>query len=170
MKIETLRAILHLLNHAGVRYLIAGGVAVNIHGYQRMTHDLDLVIHLEKNNILTALRALSELNYQPNIPVNMEDFADPDKRREWIQSKHMKVFSLVSEAHPETTLDIFAEEPFDFETEYQKATSVDLDRDLCVRVVSVSSLIEMKKQADRDRDRDDIQHLRWILEESRKND
>lgn len=106
MKIETLRAVLHLLNHTDVRYLIAGGVAVNIHGYQRMTRDLD----------------------------------------------------------------IFVDEPFDFDMEYQKATGVDLDRDLHVKVVSIPTLIEMKKQAGRDRDKDDIQHLQWILEETGGNE
>ena len=47
MKFSTLEAIFETLDRAGVRYLIAGGVAVNIHGYQRMTADLDLVVQLE---------------------------------------------------------------------------------------------------------------------------
>ena len=55
MKIANLRAILHALNHNNIRYLIAGGVAVNIHGYQRMTQDLDLVIQLIPENIINAL-------------------------------------------------------------------------------------------------------------------
>jgi len=55
MKINSLSAILHALNHADVRYLIAGGVAVNLHGYQRLTHDLDLVIQLEQSNIRQAM-------------------------------------------------------------------------------------------------------------------
>lgn len=31
-----------ILNRNGVRYLIIGGVAVNIHGYTRATGDLDI--------------------------------------------------------------------------------------------------------------------------------
>ncbi|MCH7891199.1 MAG: hypothetical protein IH921_06830 [Gemmatimonadetes bacterium] len=56
MKLRTLEAIFAVLNGGGVRYLVAGGVAVNAHGYQRMTQDLDLVLDLERNNVLTALR------------------------------------------------------------------------------------------------------------------
>lgn len=57
MKLSTLETVFHSLNNAGARYLVAGGVAVNIHGYQRMTVDLDLVIQLNSDNIKKAGRA-----------------------------------------------------------------------------------------------------------------
>ena len=41
MKLRTLEAIFTALNDGGVRFLVAGGVAVNAHGYQRMTQDLE---------------------------------------------------------------------------------------------------------------------------------
>jgi hypothetical protein len=34
------------LEATGVRYVIVGGVAVNLHGYQRFTKDVDIVIEL----------------------------------------------------------------------------------------------------------------------------
>ena len=170
MKIGSLKAVLHVLNHRDVKYLIAGGVAVNIHGYQRMTRDLDLVIQLEQQNVGKAMQALGELGYRPNIPVNAQDFADPDKRKEWIETKNMQVFSLISDRHPETTLDFFVTEPFDFEAEYRQTSNIELDRDLAVKVVSIPTLIEMKRRAGRDKDKDDIQHLLWILEETRRDE
>ena len=36
---------------------------------------------------------------------------------------------------------------------------------LRVRFVSIPTLIDMKERANRPRDLDDIQHLRWILED-----
>lgn len=170
MEIHSLRAVLHALNRAQVRYLIVGGIAVNIHGYQRMTHDLDLVVQLNQENALRAIETVSELGYRPIIPVASENFADEQIRTEWIETKNMKVFSLVSDKHPATTLDIFVSEPFDFDLEYQQATTVMLDHDLNVKIVSIGALIKMKEQANRDRDKDDIQHLNWILEELRKHD
>lgn len=160
---------MHALNHGEVKYMIAGGVAVNIHGYQRMTRDLDLVLQLEQQNIRKAMEALGELGYRPNIPVNAKDFADPDKRKEWIETKNMQVFSLISDRHPDTTLDIFVTEPFDFEAEYRRVGEIDLDRDLAVKVVGIPTLIGMKRRAGRDKDKDDIQHLIWIQEETRKH-
>ena len=43
MKLATFDAIVAALDGAGVRYLVAGGLAVNAHGYLRMTNDVDLV-------------------------------------------------------------------------------------------------------------------------------
>lgn len=68
------------LNAAGVRYVIVGGLAVMAHGYQRTTVDLDLVVQLVPQNLLTALEALASLGYQPRIPVSAEQFADPLQR------------------------------------------------------------------------------------------
>jgi hypothetical protein len=39
-------AIFPALEASGVRYVIVGGVAVNLHGYQRFTKDVDIVIDL----------------------------------------------------------------------------------------------------------------------------
>jgi len=51
-------AILDALNQARMRYLVVGGVAVVLHGHLRITADLDLIIHLERDNVLRAMRAL----------------------------------------------------------------------------------------------------------------
>jgi len=166
MKIASIKAILHALNHAEIRFLIAGGVAVNIHGYQRLTNDLDLIIQLDRENILNALGALKKLGYQPSIPVTAEDFANPKQRKEWIESKNMQVLPLVSKQHPETTLDIFVHEPFDFDNEYHQAELIELDRNLQVKLITIQTLIDMKNVTGRTRDKDDIQHLQIIAEET----
>ena len=170
MKIANLRAILHALNHNNIKYLIAGGVAVNIHGYQRMTQDLDLVIQLIPENIINALTTLENLGYKPAIPVTKEQFAEKEIRNKWIETKHMEVLPLISNLHPETTLDIFVTEPFDFNLEYQQANLVQLDQNLNVRIISIQTLIQMKEKAGRDRDKDDILHLSWILENINDNE
>jgi len=165
MKISTLSAILHGLNHAGVRYLIVGGVAVNIHGYQRTTNDLDLVIQLGEDNLRAAIEVFHELGYQPTIPEPIEAFLDAGIREQWIKKKNMTVFSLRSNRFPDTSVDVFVSEPFDFDQEFQQAETVYLDRELRVKLIAIPALISMKQDAGRDRDRDDIQHLTWILEE-----
>jgi hypothetical protein len=44
MGVRSIEAIVKALNQAKIQYLIVGGVAVNAHGYERFTKDLDLVI------------------------------------------------------------------------------------------------------------------------------
>ncbi|MDH5355843.1 MAG: nucleotidyl transferase AbiEii/AbiGii toxin family protein [Gammaproteobacteria bacterium] len=165
MKLSTLESVFLALNHASVRYLVAGGVAVNIHGYQRMTSDLDLVINLDADNIKKTLAALEPLGYSPIIPVSANDFANAEKRNDWINNKNMQVLSLQSYQYPDTTIDIFVTEPFDFKIEYNTSLSTNIFADVAVRVVSIPTLIVMKTQAGRNRDLDDIEHLNMILDE-----
>jgi len=163
MKLNTLETIFIALNQADVRYLVAGGIAVNIHGYQRMTADLDIVIQLDTKNIKNAMGCLSKLKYEPLIPVNSNDFADPAKRKDWIETKNMQVLSLQSQQFPETTIDIFVTEPFDFDEEYKIATIADLTPDLSFKLVNIPALIKMKQNTGRAKDMDDIEHLKIIL-------
>jgi Nucleotidyl transferase of unknown function (DUF2204) len=55
------------LQATGVRYVVVGGVAVNLHGYQRFTKDIDLVIELVPDQALKALEALQDLGYNTKI-------------------------------------------------------------------------------------------------------
>lgn len=165
MKLSTLEAIGRALGEAEVSYLVAGGVAVNAHGHQRLTHDLDLVLHLTPENVRRAMRALAGLGYRPSLPVAADDFADPARRREWISEKNMEVFSLVSDEHRDTTIDLFVSEPFDFEAEYRRALLADIAPGVQMRFVRLRTLIDMKETAGRPLDLDDARHLRWIAEE-----
>jgi len=146
-----------------VRYLVVGGVAVVLHGVPRFTADVDLVLALDKANVLAALDALAGLGYRPRAPVPLLDFANPDLRRDWIQEKGLTVFSLWSTDHPATEIDLFIEEPFPFEEVFARATQVDLGSNH-VTVASVSDLIELKRRADRPKDREDIEQLMALVE------
>lgn len=169
MKVASFEAIARALEGAGVRYLVAGGLAVNAHGYLRLTFDVDLVIHLERSNVVAAFDALASIGYRPAIPVTAGEFADPRVRGEWVEHRRMQVLNFYSEQHRETSVDVFATEPFDFETEHAKALSGEIAPGVRVRFVSIPTLIAMKELANRPHDRDDIQHLRGLLED-RKDD
>ncbi len=77
----------------------------------------------------------------------------------------MKVLNFFSDQHRETSVDVFVTEPFDFQRESEDAIEGDLSPGVKVRFVSLPTLIAMKEAANRPRDIDDIQHLRWIQEE-----
>lgn len=160
MRLQSFEAIIAALNEANVRYLVAGGLAVNAHGYLRYTKDADLVIELQPENVLATMKALENLGYRPAIPVKAEEFADPDIRQSWVRDKGMKVFQLFSDQHPETPIDIFVEAPFDFVQEYRNAMVKNLAGTGDVPFVSLATLIEMKSQAGRAQDHADIENLK----------
>lgn len=167
MKLAAVEAIMRSLNEGGVRYLIAGGLAVNAHGYIRLTQDVDLVIALDPANIARAFEMLATLGYRPLVPVTAAQFSDPELRRQWIRDKGMKVLNFFSDRHRETNVDIFVTEPFDFRRESTHALSGELSPGVTARFVSLPTLIAMKEAARRPRDIDDLQHLQWILEEKK---
>ena len=170
MKLASLEAMVHALNEADVRYLVAGGLAVNAYGYLRLTHDVDLVIQLKPGNVIPAFAVLASLGYRPMVPVTAEQFADETQRLRWIREKGMMVLNFQSDRHRETPINVFVTEPLDFDTEYHAARSQQLAPGLFVRFVSIPTLIAMKEVANRPRDVDDIQHLRWLLEEKHGNE
>ncbi|MCK9538290.1 hypothetical protein [Dokdonella sp.] len=164
MRLLAFEAVAKALDAAGVRYLVAGGLAVNAHGYIRLTADIDLVIALDADNITRAFRALSDIGYVPSVPITATMFASPAQRDRWRQEKGMQVLNFHSNAHPETSVDVFVYEPFDFSAECVAALQGELLPGLTVRFVSISTLIRMKQVAGRARDLDDIEHLRQLQE------
>lgn len=150
------------LNEAGVRYLIVGGLAVMAHGYQRTTVDLDLVVQLMPQNILTALQALESLGYQPRIPVTAEQFANSELRENWRREKGMLVFQLHSDQHRTTPVDVFVYEPFDFAFEYERAIVEPIAPGINARIIGLEALMEMKRVANRLKDLADLEALQKI--------
>jgi hypothetical protein len=47
------------LNGFGIDYLVVGGLAVNFHGVPRMTYDIDLMVLLEREDILKHVTQLT---------------------------------------------------------------------------------------------------------------
>lgn len=161
MKLASFDSIVRTLEGAGVRYLVAGGLAVNAHGYLRFTKDVDLVLRLDPDNILSAFAALEWLGYRPLVPVTGAQFADAEQRGRWIREKGMTVLNFWCDAHRETPIDVFVTEPFDFEYEYDHALVRPLGP-VAVRFVTIPTLIRMKELAGRPQDRIDIDYLRKI--------
>lgn len=161
MTLTSLESIVAALNNSGVRYLIVGGLAVAAHGYGRLTVDVDLVVQLAEANVLNALNALESLGYRPVAPVKAADFADSAQRRKWLDEKHM-VFSLHSEQHAYTPVDLFISEPFDFDIEFERALIGEVGPDRIARFVCLETLIRMKEATGRTKDKDDAQQLKLI--------
>ena len=152
--------IVEALNNAHVRYVVAGGLAVIAHGYMRLTMDIDLVIDLDRDNLLRGLAALEKVGYKPRLPVKSEQFADAKTRESWIKDKNMTVFPLWNPSDVSGIMvDIFVKCPFDFADEYGKAKWVEMDNGQSVPFVGLDCLLKMKMASARPRDLVDIEYL-----------
>ena len=155
MKLSGFEAIVRALNGAGVRYLLVGGLAVNAHGYGRNTFDVDIVIQLNPENIERAFDALVA-DYHPHVPISALWFADAKLRERWRREKNMLVLRFWSDSHPETPLDVFVYEPFDFDTEWAVAWWQDFAPDVGVPVIRLDALRRMKREVGRSQDLADL--------------
>jgi predicted nucleotidyltransferase len=166
MKVDDIRTIFRALNDADVHYLIVGGLAVVAHGYVRFTQDIDVVIQLERENVLRAMNAFTAIGYRPLIPVDAAQFADETLRQQWRDEKGMIVFQMLNPQRESTRIDIFVTEPFVFEEEFEKAKRHKWG-DLQAPVLRIEALIAMKQAAGRPQDLADAALLRDILEQQR---
>ena len=166
--LEDFEAVVRALNAKGVRFLVAGGLAVVAHGYLRGTKDVDLVIELVPQNIADTFAALESAGYKPMVPITAAQFADPAQRKAWIRDKGMRVLNFWSDKHRGMTVDVFVTEPFSFEEEYRQSLLKPLHGAVPVRFVTIPTLIRMKQAADRPQDRIDIDYLRLRLEDDGK--
>lgn len=162
MQVDTIITVSKALHDAGVRFIVCGGQAVVAHGYVRFTADLDIAIHLDPAAVRNAVNALKVAGYRPTLPVTSEQFADPKVREFWARDKNMIVLNFISDADPLGTIDIFIENPFDFDAEYAAADRFELVADVPWRVLRVDALIAMKLAAGRPVDLDDVEHLKAL--------
>ena len=162
----SMELIIRTLNQAQVRYLVVGGIAVIAHGYVRATKDIDLLIQLDRDNLLAGLRALEEIGYRPAIPVTLEEFANPQVRAAWISEKQMKVLNFFCDAHLDTPVDVFVDDPLGFDDAYRRGSYFPLSDNLDVPVCSYEDLIRLKLLAGRPSDLVDLNELKIARGES----
>ena len=70
--------LLVLLAEAGVRFVVVGGVAVTLHGYVRLTEDVDLLVDDEESNLKCLLDTLGGYGEGYARELSVEDFTDEE--------------------------------------------------------------------------------------------
>ena len=155
------RDILRQLVLGNARFVVVGGVAVNLHGHLRATKDLDLVIDLSPDEARKTLTILQSCGLQPLIPVNPLDLADAATREEWIEQKNMLVFQMRDPNDLRRSVDLFVRYPIDFEELWERSELLPLG-DVTVRTASPGDLITMKENTGRWQDADDIEQMRRV--------
>ncbi len=145
----------------GVRYLVVGGLAVNLYGYVRLTMDLDIMVDLSDENLSKIVNVMETFGYTPRVPVNPHEFISKEKRDEWIEQKGAIVFTFIDLKSPFKHVDIFLSNPMNFEAAYSRREVMTIGG-VRIDTASIDDLIEMKRSAGRPRDMEDANHLERI--------
>lgn len=140
------------LEKAGVRFAVAGGYAVALHGATRGTLDVDIVLALSKENFVAAEKALVSIGLSSRLPIDAaEVFAF---RKEYLERRNLIGWNFIDAKDPSRILDIVL--TWDLkpaEIARLRAGGRELP------VLSKSALIVMKKAAGRPQDLVDIEAL-----------
>lgn len=161
------RLLLDELEVRHIRYVLVGGLAVNLHGVPRLTADLDLVLALDSENAERFVNLMSGLGYQPRVPVDPMCLADPLTRRQWIEEKGMLVFTFMHPRAPFADVDVLLSLEIPFEDLWAKRDSKQLG-ETTVSVASIQHLKALKEAAGRKQDLADIEALDRIERLSRR--
>ncbi len=156
------------LQQNNIRYAVAGGVALVLHGVVRFTADLDLIVDLEQENLGRFLQTMTGLGYRPRNPVKTGDLLDPSIRESWKREKGMVVFSFIDPSQPMTMIDVFIEEKIPFREVMQEIVRMEA-RGITIPVVSLKQLKRLKRVAGRPQDLADIEALEALGSEEEKS-
>jgi len=143
-----------------VRYVIVGGIAVNLLGSFRNTADLDILVEMTDANLAKVVTVLKKKGYRVKQPVDPMGIADKKTREDWIHNKHMKAFNFYKEEELKE-VDIIIDTPVPY-ARARKNVKLIRGGGLTLPVVSLKDLIRMKKDTGRALDKVDIEQLKMV--------
>lgn len=148
MQLDDLLRIFAALERADVRYAVIGAVAMAAHGLDRATRDLDLFVAADDENVARLRSALASVFDDSDIDAILAEDLQGD-------------YPVVQYGPPgvDYTIDIVSRLGDAFTYDDLEIVQIDAGGTV-VRVVSPSTLFQMKHDTLRPRDRDDAERLR----------
>lgn len=143
-----------------VKYLLVGGMALNLHGSVRNTADLDILVEMSDENLRKIVTILKKRGYRVRQPVDPMGIAEAKTRKIWIERKHMKAFNFFRDKELKE-VDLIIDSPVSYDTAKAKASNIKIGS-LSLPLISIDDLIKMKKNTGRQIDRMDVAQLRKI--------
>lgn len=142
-----------------VRYLLVGGLAMNLHGVPRMTMDVDLILAMDEENLDHFITCAKTLGLSPVAPVSLNALKDAKLRQQWVEEKHLIAFGLQNNAARIPILvDILIAPNIDIQAAFQRAIIRNLDG-VPLTLASVEDMTRLKSGTGRAQDESDIEHL-----------
>ena len=142
--------VLMAFNDAGVNYMLVGGYAVNFHGYERNTSDLDIWVKPDTENLNKICSALTVLGFDNDAVNHVSRFncAEPFLFHIGSKPNDVEVFNFVTGVKYDDA------EPHQIDFMYADG--------LTVHFISVRDLIVNKMLAGRTQDKLDVEMLQRI--------
>jgi len=138
------------LTKTGVRFLMIGGVATNLHGYHRTTNDIDLWVDNSSSNRKKLRAAFKDYGIGDFQSLETMQFVAG-----W------STFRLDSNLEVDIMTNVKGLENYSFDEAFQMASIADIF-DLKIPFLHINQLITSKKAANRSKDQIDVMELEKI--------
>ena len=141
------------LADAQIQFVIVGGFAMTMHGFQRATYDVDVALAMTDENLGMFVDLASELGLTPVVPVPLASLKNAKQLDTWNQEKGMIAFAL--RGPDDLVLDVLIRPVVDFVTLSANAA----ERSVSGRkfkYAGLDDLLVMKHAAARPKDQIDI--------------
>ncbi|MFA7281911.1 MAG: nucleotidyl transferase AbiEii/AbiGii toxin family protein [Sterolibacterium sp.] len=149
------------LSNADIDFVLVGGLAVALHGYQRVTMDVDVVLAMTPENLRRFIDCAKAAGLRPVIPVPIDALADPDRIEQWHREKGMLAFALRGPDMMATVIDVLVRPVVSFAELKRDAVMAPVGT-LTIPIASIEHLIAMKTGTGRSKDAIDIEELRKL--------
>lgn len=153
--------LLRSLSDAQVRYVLVGGIAVQLHGYFRTTFDVDLVLAMDDDNLARFIDVAKQRGLIPSIPVPIDSLRNAAQIEQWYLEKGMLAFALREPQVGGGVVDVLVRPVVPFEQLRRNAILGELFSQK-VSIACIDDLLTMKRHANRDKDKLDIAALEKI--------
>ncbi len=149
---EKINQFISLTNQFEVRMIMVGGGAVNFHGYQRHSADVDFWIETTEENLKKLVKVFKAMDYE------IEDFPEEVK----MQKQNISVKFSPLDLNLELITKFSSIKTF--QEAYKNSIEAIINEEKIVkwRVLSLDDLIDSKLKAQRPKDLLDIQQLQQI--------
>jgi len=139
---------INALNNANVEYLLVGGYAVIYHGYNRTTGDIDIWVNPTFENYEKLKNAFFDFGMSL-FDMTLERFCD------------LKFTDVFTFGRPPVCIEILTNvSGLSFKSAYKNALHTNWEG-VFVNIIDMRDLIKNKKASGRNKDLDDLDHLKF---------
>lgn len=155
---DSYKNVFQALEEEQVRYMIVGGVAMNLLGCPRFTNDIDVLLALDEENLSAMQKAMHAIGYERRIPFSLDELGDEKRARKFIEEKNLLAYTFFNPREPLYSVDIIVGPSLHF-AEYSKHRVLVNVWGFSLPVVSIDDLIGLKRESNREKDALDVAHL-----------
>ena len=146
----TFEKLLVLLAEGGVDFILVGGVAVTLHGYVRLTEDVDILVESSRDNIDRLLTTLATYGEGFARELSQDDFTDEEGAIRIVEETEMSQIDIFTRMSGQHYTDLAS----DAETLELSGHSI--------KFASKAALIRLKERSQREKDQLDVAALKKL--------